>query len=71
MIISSLIFSYSHLHAIWFVPPEYDKFILYQTAYTLPLAFACAYVLRRQRSLLSSVAVHAAFNFGFFLAFWL
>lgn len=71
MVATSLLFSYSHLHAIWFVPPEYDKFLIYQTAYALPLGFACAYVMRRQRSLLSSMLVHATFNLGFFLAFWL
>jgi membrane protease YdiL (CAAX protease family) len=70
MVATSLLFSYSHLHAIWFVPPEYDKFIIYQALYTLPLAFACAWMIRRQTSLLSAILVHAMFNLGFFLAFW-
>lgn len=70
VVATSLMFSYSHLHAIWFVPAEYDKFIIYQALYTLPLAFACGWMVRRQRSLLSAVLVHMLFNLGFFLAFW-
>lgn len=70
VVATSLLFSYSHLHAIWFVPPEYDKFIIFQAIYTLPLAFACGWMIRRQKSLLSSMLVHAMFNLGFFLAFW-
>ncbi len=67
---TSLAFSYSHLHAIWFVPPEYQKFLIYQTAYTLPLGLACGWMLRKQKSLLSSMLLHFAFNLGFFFAFW-
>lgn len=69
--VTSLLFSYSHLHAIWFVPPEYDKFLIYQAAYTLPLALVCGWMVRRQSSLLSAILVHATFNFGFYLAFWM
>jgi membrane protease YdiL (CAAX protease family) len=68
-LVSSLLFSYSHLHAIWFVPSEYSKFLIYQTAYTLPLALVCGWMVRRQSSLLSAMLVHATFNFGFYLAF--
>ena len=71
MIVTSLLFSYSHLHAIWFVPPEYDKFLLYQTVYTFPLALACAWMVGERRSLLSSMLVHGLFNLGFFLALWI
>lgn len=70
MFATAALFSYSHLHAIWFVPAEYDKFILYQTAYTLPLGLACSWMMKRQNSLLSSMLVHGAFNAAFFLAFW-
>lgn len=67
-IATSLAFSYSHLHAIWFLPAEYSKFLMYQTAYTLPLGLACGWLLRRQGSLMSAMLLHFAFNLGFFLA---
>lgn len=68
-ITTSLLFAYSHLHAIWFVPAEYQKFLIYQTAYTLPLGLACGWMLRKQNSLLPAILLHFAFNLGFFLAF--
>ena len=67
--VSSLLFSYSHLHAIWFVPADYHRFLIYQTIYTFPLALACGWMVRRQSSLLAAILVHATFNLGFFLAF--
>ena len=67
---TSLAFSYSHLHAIWFVPPEYQKFLIFQMVYTLPLGLACGWILRKQKSLSSAMLLHFAFNLGFFLAFW-
>lgn len=68
LIITSLIFSYSHLHAIWFVPPEIHKFILYQTLYTFLLGLACGYYIYRYSALGSAVLIHFAFNLGFYLA---
>lgn len=67
--VTSVLFSYSHLHAIWFVPPEYSKFIIYQTAYTFPLALVCGYMVRKKSSLLSAILIHASFNLGFYFAF--
>jgi|GEM_PF-1092269 len=69
-LVTSVLFSYSHLHTIWSVPQDYHQFLLFQAAYTFPLALACGFMVRRQRSLLSAILVHAAFNLGFFLAFW-
>jgi membrane protease YdiL (CAAX protease family) len=68
-IITSLLFSYSHLHAIWFVPTEYSKFLIYQTAYTLPLGLVCGFMVRKRGSLIAAILVHAAFNLGFYFAF--
>lgn len=68
LIATSLIFSYSHLHAIWFVLPEVHNFIIYQAVYTLLLGLACGFYIYRYSSLTSAVLIHFAFNLGFYLA---
>lgn len=66
---TSIIFSYSHFHSIWFVPNEYRGFIFFQSCYTLILGFACGYSLWRYNSLLGSILIHFVFNLGFYLGF--
>lgn len=68
LVSTSLIFSYSHLHAIWFVPEEIQSFIFYQTVYTFLLGLACGFYIYRYSSLASAILVHFAFNLGFYLA---
>lgn len=68
LIFTSIAFSYSHLHAIWSVPPEIHNFIIYQTAYTLVLALACGFYVYRYSSLTSAMLIHFGFNFGFYLS---
>lgn len=68
LISTSLIFSYSHLHAIWFVPPEVHNFIIYQAAYTFLLGLACGFYVYRYSSLACAILIHFAFNLGFYLA---
>lgn len=67
-VLTSLIFSYSHLHAIWFVPKEIQSFVLYQTVYTLGLGLTSGFFVFRFRSVLGAVAIHFSFNLGFYLA---
>lgn len=67
LIATSLIFSYSHFHAYWFVPEQIHPFIIYQTIYTFPLALACGYSIYKTKSLTGSIAIHFAFNLGFYL----
>ena len=67
--LTSLLFAYSHLHAIWFVPPMWWPFVVYQTAYTLLLGEACGYWVRREGSVLGAVVTHGAFNAGFYAGF--
>jgi membrane protease YdiL (CAAX protease family) len=66
---TSLLFSYSHFQAYWFMPAEFRPFIYFQTIYTLVLGLACAHVLYRHRSLLGAILVHLCFNLGFYLGF--
>ncbi|HPI41129.1 MAG TPA: CPBP family intramembrane metalloprotease [Pseudobdellovibrionaceae bacterium] len=66
-ILTTLLFSYSHLHAIWFVPAEFHNFIIYQTIYTLFLGAFCGYFVFRYKSLLGAILTHFTFNLGFYL----
>lgn len=68
LVSTSLIFSYSHLHAIWFVPAEVHNFIIYQTVYTFLLGLACGFYVYRYSSLACAILIHFAFNLGFYLA---
>lgn len=67
-VVTSFIFSYSHLHSIWFVPAEIHPFIIFQTIYTLILGFTCGYYVFRQKSLLGAILTHFFFNLGFYIA---
>jgi membrane protease YdiL (CAAX protease family) len=67
-VFTSLIFSYSHLHAIWFVPKEIQLFVIYQTVYTLGLGLASGFFVFRFRSILGAMAIHFSFNLGFYFA---
>lgn len=64
---TSLMFSYSHLHAIWFVPKEIHTFIAYQTIYTFILGVACGFFVFRNKSVAGAILIHFAFNLGFYL----
>lgn len=65
--LTTLIFSYSHFHAYWFVPEQIYPFIYYQASYVVPLALYCGYRLIKTNSMASPIAVHMGFNIGFFL----
>ncbi len=67
-VLTTLFFSYSHLHAIWFAPESIHGFIIYQTLYTIALGAACGYFIWKNLSIFNAVLVHFAFNLGFFLA---
>lgn len=66
ILITSLIFSYSHYQAVFSVPDEYKPFIYYQTAYTFVLSLICAR-LRIRIGLVGAIIAHILFNLGFWL----
>jgi membrane protease YdiL (CAAX protease family) len=68
-VITSIVFSYSHLHAIWFAPKEIHPFVMYQTVYTLILGLSCGYFVYKHNSILGGMLIHFFFNLGFYLAF--
>ena len=65
-ILTSAFFSFAHLNAIRFAPPELFTFIYYQTGYTLLLGLACGWVREKYGTVVSAILLHAAFNLGFF-----
>ncbi len=65
--LTTLLFSYSHFHSSWFLPPEIHGFIYYQSIYTIILGLACGFMVFRFSSLTSAIIIHLAFNLGFYL----
>lgn len=63
---TSLLFSFSHYHAVFSVPEEFQGFIRFQTLYTLGLGWAGA-LLRVKAGLSGSILGHVCFNVGFWL----
>lgn len=68
LLITTLLFSYSHFHAYWFYPSEIHPFIFYQSAYTLGVGLAAGYFVWRYNAIWGAILVHFAFNIGFYLA---
>jgi membrane protease YdiL (CAAX protease family) len=65
--ITSLLFSLSHLHPIWFVDDVWKPMIYFQTFYTLLLGYGCGRAVKEKHSIWLAMIKHLAFNFGFFL----
>jgi len=68
LFVTSLLFSYSHFHSIWFVPSEAHNFIIYQSVYTFLLGLACGYYVYRYASVTGAILIHFGFNLGFYAA---
>ncbi|MCB0349385.1 MAG: CPBP family intramembrane metalloprotease, partial [Bdellovibrionales bacterium] len=64
---TSVLFSYSHFHAFWFIAPDIKAFIYYQTVYTLGLGLACGYAVYKHKSLGGAMLIHGLFNLGFYV----
>ncbi len=71
LIITSVLFSFSHFHAYFFVASEFHSFVIYQTIYTLLLGLCLGYEFHKRRSLTTVTIHHMLFNLGFYTAyFW-
>lgn len=65
--LTTIIFSYSHFHAYFFVPPDFYGFIFYQTLYTLLMGWWLGRNYKKSGVITAPIALHIACNFGFFL----
>lgn len=68
LVITTVLFAYAHLHAIWFTPPEIHSFIFYQTAYVTVLGGLCGLRKIASSSLSAPILTHITFNTAFYLA---
>lgn len=66
--VTTLLFALGHFQAYFFVPAEYQGFVLYQTGYVLVLGAAAGWVRRRLGGIWIPMLLHGGFNFGFFIA---
>lgn len=65
---NSLLFSLSHVPAIWILEREFHTFIVFQMFYTLALGFICSQSRLKSQGLLSPVLLHFLFNLVFYIA---
>ena len=68
LLLNSLLFSLSHLPAIWFLPPEFKSFIIAQLVYTFFLGWLCAKSRLKSRAVYEPIFLHFLFNLIFYLA---
>lgn len=71
LLVTSVIFSYSHFDAWWSVPEQLRSFVLYQTLYVFFLALYCGWRRMKSGNFIPAVLSHASFNFGFYVGFLL
>jgi len=66
LILSAVLFSFSHLYAI-FVISSYHSFIIYQSIYTLILGLLLGQIRRTKKRYIFLVLLHFSFNLGYWL----
>jgi membrane protease YdiL (CAAX protease family) len=65
---TTILFAAGHFAAYWFVPEQYQSFVIYQTLYAGFLGLIAGWRRMRSDSITSGVWIHFAFNLGFFIA---
>lgn len=65
--VTTLLFSFGHFSAYFYVPEEYKNFLLYQTGYVIFLGIAASIARIRSNTFLAPMLVHFGFNLGFLL----
>jgi len=71
ILFTSVLFSFSHFLSYFYLTDILQNFILFQTAYTFILSILIGIVRFRTGSLTTSLWVHALYNLGFVVAFFL
>ncbi|MAX67573.1 MAG: CPBP family intramembrane metalloprotease [Bacteriovoracaceae bacterium] len=68
LVSNSLLFSLSHLPALWTLPAEFHHFIGFQVFYTFFLGWVCTKSRLVTKGLVEPILIHFIFNFVFYLA---
>lgn len=66
--LNALLFSMSHLPALWHLPEEFHGFIGFQLFYTLVLGWVCAQSRVKTKGVLEPIILHFFFNLVFYIA---
>ena len=66
--ISAILFSFSHIVAIWHLPPEFHGFVGFQVFYTLILGWLCTKSRIKSKGLVAPMIIHFSFNLVFYIA---
>lgn len=68
MVGTTFLFAAGHFSAYWFVPEQFQGFVIYQTAYVILLGVAVGIRRYRSGAVSPCIFMHCGFNLGFFLA---
>lgn len=67
-VINSLLFSLSHLPAIWILPDEFKSFVIFQLFYTFILGWICFKARQTSKGIFEPIIVHFVFNLIFYIS---
>lgn len=68
LLATTVLFAAGHFAAYWFVPQQFQGFVMYQTFYVVLLGIAAGWRRLQSGSVVAAVIVHFGFNLGFFAA---
>lgn len=68
IIANALLFSISHIPALFYLPPEFHSFIYFQIIYTVGLGWMCAKSKQQTLGISEPILLHFLFNLIFFIA---
>ena len=66
---TSALFAFGHFFSYFFLPKEYQPFIIYQTAYVSIIALWWGFNILKRGVITTTILLHLAFNFGFYMGF--
>jgi membrane protease YdiL (CAAX protease family) len=66
VVVSAVVFAWAHFFAYFFVPWEFQAFVIFQTAYVFALGLLLGWLRAGSGSMVAPIVVHLAFNLGFY-----
>jgi membrane protease YdiL (CAAX protease family) len=68
VLFNAILFSISHIPALWFLPVEFHSFIGFQLFYTLILGWVCAKSRLKTGGVVEPMLLHFVFNLVFYIS---
>lgn len=65
--LNTILFSFSHITGLWFLPSEFHSFIVFQMFYTLLLGWVCTKSREKTGGVVEPIILHFIFNLVFYI----